>query len=158
MSGFSLRPESPRQPEVLALIDELDAYQKPLYPPESFHGVDLEALCAPEMHFLVLRDAAGQAQGCGAVWACTVDGAPAGEIKRVFVRPALRGQGAAKALMQALEAQARGKGAQALWLETGCLQHEAIGLYERLGFHRCAAFGDYAPDPLSVFMRKDLLA
>ncbi|MDW3682494.1 hypothetical protein RA280_12220 [Cupriavidus sp. CV2] len=36
--------ESPRQAEVIRLIDELDAYQKPLYPPESRHGIDIDAL------------------------------------------------------------------------------------------------------------------
>ena len=30
-----------------------------------------------------------------------------------------------------------------LRLETGMYQDEAIGFYERAGFERCAAFGDY---------------
>jgi putative acetyltransferase len=29
-------------------------------------------------------------------------------------------------------------------------------LYERHGFQRCGAFGDYPEDPMSVFMRKEL--
>lgn len=32
--------ESPDQPEVIALIAELDAYQDGLYPPESRHALD----------------------------------------------------------------------------------------------------------------------
>ena len=39
--------ESPDQPEVVALIDALDAYQKPMYPAESHHGIDLAALSRP---------------------------------------------------------------------------------------------------------------
>jgi putative acetyltransferase len=39
-------------------------------------------------------------------------------------------------------------------LETGIRQPEALGLYERLGFVRRGPFGDYAEDPLSVFMEK----
>src|SRR5688572_15630663 len=39
--------ESADQPEVVRLIDELDAFQKPLYPAESHHGIDLAALLAP---------------------------------------------------------------------------------------------------------------
>ena len=31
--------ENPGQPDVIQLINDLDAYQKPLYPPESHHGV-----------------------------------------------------------------------------------------------------------------------
>ncbi len=47
-------------------------------------------------------------------------------------------------------------GVHSLKLETGIHQPEAIGLYERFGFVRCEPFGDYAPDPLSLFMEKPL--
>ena len=33
--------EAPDRPDVASLIDALDAYQKPLYPPESHHGIDV---------------------------------------------------------------------------------------------------------------------
>jgi len=33
--------ESPDQPDVIALIAELDAYQDTLYPPQSRHSLDL---------------------------------------------------------------------------------------------------------------------
>lgn len=153
---LSLALESPRQADVLSLLDELDAYQKPLSPPESFHGVDIEALCAPAMSFLVLRDATGQAQGCGGVWIGEIDGRRAGELKRLYVRPALRGQGAAKRLVSELERIARAQGAIYLYLETGVRQHEAVGLYQRLGYQHGPPFGDYQPDPHSAFMRKSL--
>ena len=35
-------------------------------------------------------------------------------------------------------------------------QPEAISSYERCGFVRCAPFGDYREDPLSLFMHKRL--
>ena len=41
-----------------------------------------------------------------------------------------------------------------LRLETGIHNTEALALYRRAGFVECAPFGDYAPDPLSVFMEK----
>lgn len=47
--------ESPDQPEVIALIDAPDAYQIPLYPAESHHGIDIAALCRPEVLFAVAR-------------------------------------------------------------------------------------------------------
>lgn len=142
--------EPPGQPEVLALIDALDAYQKPLYPPESHHGIDLAALSRPNVLFAVARDEAGRAVGCGAV----VLEPAYGELKRMFVRPDRRGQGTAKALLGFLEAQARSRGCTQFMLETGHLQHEAIALYGRCGYQRCAPFGGYADDPLSVFMGK----
>lgn len=151
-----LAPESPRQPEVMALVDALDAYQIPLYPIESHHGIDLDALCAPEVHFLVARDAEGHARACGAVLVAPVDGVMAGELKRMFVQPQQRGLGLGRALLDALEAHARSQGARRLYLETGCRQPEALGLYERAGFARIGPFGSYGEDPLSVFMVKEL--
>jgi len=55
--------ESPAQPDVLRLIDALDAYQRPLYPPASHHGIDLAALLAPAVIFGVARDDEGTALG-----------------------------------------------------------------------------------------------
>ena len=41
-------------------------------------------------------------------------------------------------------------------LETGIYQPEALGLYRSAGYVEREAFGDYVPDPLSVFMEKRL--
>jgi putative acetyltransferase len=142
--------EPPRQPDVIALIDELDAYQAALYPPESNHGIDLQALAQPEVLFAVARGPDGEAFGCGAL----VLGPDHGELKRMFVRPQRRGLGAGKALLAFLEAEARRRGCARFQLETGISQPEALGLYERSGYERCGPFGAYAADPLSVFMRK----
>lgn len=142
--------ESPDQPEVVRLIDELDAYQKPLYPAESHHGIDMAALLAPGVLFAVAREDSGAALGCGAI----VVEQGYGEVKRMYVRPSGRGRGVAKALLNLLEAQARLRGCAMFALETGYLQHDAIALYERCGYERCGPFGDYQPDPNSVFMRK----
>ena len=87
--------ERPDQPDVMRLIEELDAYQKPLYPPESHHGVDIAALCQSNVVFAVARSSDGQAVGCGAV----VLGEGYGELKRMYVVPGNRGLGIAKALL-----------------------------------------------------------
>ena len=143
--------EPARQPDVIALIEALDAYQKPLYPPESHYGIDIDALSQPQVIFAVARVGA-RAVGCGAV---VLDG-PFGEIKRMFVDPAVRGSGAARGLLDLLEAQARPRGCSTLRLETGIHQHDAIRFYERAGFKRCERFADYPDDPLSIFMAKVL--
>lgn len=144
--------ESPDQPDVIALIDELDAYQKPLYPAESHHGIDIAALCRPNVLFAVARDEAGTALACGAI----VLEPGHGELKRMFTRPAQRGRGLARALLQRLEAEASMRGCTRFVLETGILQPEAIALYERLGYRRRGPFGDYVEDPNSLFMEKAL--
>ncbi|MBK9363649.1 MAG: GNAT family N-acetyltransferase [Rubrivivax sp.] len=145
--------EAPDQPEVLALIDELDAYQKPLYPPESHHGIHIAALLQPEVVFAVARLAEGHAVGCGAV---VLEPGGWGELKRMYLQPPWRGGGRARALLAFLECAAVDRGCTLLRLETGVLQHAALAFYERAGYARRGPFGDYAPDPLSVFMEKQV--
>ena len=96
--GLRIRLESPRQPDVIALVDALDAFQKPLYPAESHHGIDLDALSAPEVLFAVARDAWGQAVACGAM----VLEADHGELKRMYTVPAWRGRGRTAVLVVAV--------------------------------------------------------
>ena len=57
-----------------------------------------------------------------------------------------------------LEAEAAKRGCRQMMLETGTLQPEALGLYERAGYTVRGPFGGYGPDPLSVFMQKPLTA
>lgn len=149
---MSIALESPDQPEVIALIAELDAYQESLYPPESRHPLDMAALTQPNVVFAVARDAAGCAAGCGAV----VLSPAFGEIKRMYVQPRHRGQGIAANLLARLEAEALAEGCTLLQLETGPLQPQALALYARSGYERRGPFGKYADDPLSVFMEKRL--
>lgn len=151
VTPLGIRLESPDQGEVLALIDELDAYQKPLYPPESHHGIDIAALLRPEVLFAVARTGQGQAVGIGAL-VLSPDGS--GELKRMYLQPPWRGGGRARALLQRLEAEGRARGCRVFRLETGIHQHEALAFYERSGYVRRGPFGDYQPDPLSVFMHK----
>jgi len=144
--------ESPDQPAVLALIDELDRYQRALYPAESNHLLDLSALLQPNVRFAVARDARGAVVGCGAV--VLMDGYA--EVKRMFVSPVVRGGGIGRRLLEHVESQARMAGLKVLRLETGISQPEALGLYARAGYERCGPYADYPDDPLSVFMEKRL--
>ena len=149
--------ESVDQPDVIRLIDSLDAYQTALYPAESNHLLDIASLKLANVLFAVARESTGStAMGCGAV----VLMGDYGELKRMYVDPQLRGRGIAKAIMQFLEqetarCQCSGEFAT-MRLETGIHQAEALGLYERAGYARRARYGDYPDDPLSVFMEKKL--
>lgn len=142
--------ETPNQPEVIALIEQLDDYQRPLYPAESFHGIDMSALTHADVLFAVARDGDGAAIGCGAL----VVGDQVAEVKRMYTLPACRGQGVGRALLAFLEDGARARGCTRFALETGYLQPQAIGLYQRMGYRRTGPFGSYAEDPNSVFMAK----
>ena len=144
--------ESPRQPDIERLVEELDTYLGSLYPAESNHLLDIESLAQPDVRFLVARRD-GEALGCIAL---RVDPAGWGEVKRLYVSPRARGLGLGRRLLSALEAEAQEERLSLLRLETGIHQPEALGLFRAAGFREIPAFAPYAPDPLSVFMEKRL--
>ncbi len=149
---IAIELEHPDQPEIHSLLAASDAYMARLYPAESNHLLDIGALTRPEVKFVVAR-LHGHAVGCGAVVHSTEDWA---ELKRMFVSPAARGRNIGRLLLQRLEMIARAGGVTRLRLETGIKQPEALGLYRSAGFGEISPFGAYGPDPLSLFMEKQL--
>ncbi|MEA2876132.1 MAG: putative acetyltransferase [Hyphomicrobiales bacterium] len=147
---FTIRPEPPDQPDVVRLIAALDTLMTSLYPAESNHFLDMAALSDPAVTFLVVRDSR-EVIGCGAILR---DPRGWGEIKRMVVRPDQRGRGIGARVLSELEGIARTAGLSLLRLETGIHNTDALALYRRAGFAERGPFGDYAPDPLSVFMEK----
>jgi putative acetyltransferase len=147
---LTIRVESPDQPQVISMIEALDAQMSALYPPESNHMLDIAALSDPAVTFLVARDS-GEVVGCGALLR---DPRGWGEVKRMYVRPEQRGRGIGKRVLAALEALARNAGLPLLRLETGIHNADARAVYRGGGFVEREPFGDYRPDPLSVFMEK----
>lgn len=65
------------------------------------------------------------------------------EVKRMFVKAELRGQGIAKMILNYLESEAKNFGYKTIWLETGDLQPEAIQLYQKAGYSRIKSYGIY---------------
>ncbi len=78
------------------------------------------------------------------------------ELKRMYVRPAFRGRGLARAVLAELERTAAAAGYARLILETGMRQPEAIALYESAGYTPVARFGYYAESPEAVHLGKSL--
>jgi putative acetyltransferase len=66
MNSLRLVIEDPDSPQVRALLAASDAYAASLYPAESNHMLDLQALRRPSVTFVVARFDA-HAVGCGAV-------------------------------------------------------------------------------------------
>jgi putative acetyltransferase len=161
-TGLSIRPESPDQGTIACMLQESDAVYAALYPPEDNHLMAPDALSGPTVTFLVarcdgviagfgalaLRGGAGNGGG---------GGEPAyGEVKRMYVSPAMRGMGLGRRLVEALQDVARAQNLTTLRLETGNLQPEALGLYRAMGFQERAPFGDYAPSDVSLYFEKKL--
>ncbi|MCB1389548.1 MAG: GNAT family N-acetyltransferase [Rhodobacteraceae bacterium] len=147
----TVTPDSPRDPGATALLQASHAYLQSLYDPEDNHFLSIDELCTPDILFFVAR-LDGRAVGTAAI--ALRPGY--GEIKSMYVDPAARGQGAAKALMERLVAEGRARGLPELKLETGPLNTEAMRLYARHGFSVCGRFGDYADSAASVFMQRTL--
>jgi len=135
------------------LVSELDAFQSGLYPTESNHCLDFSAVSDEQLRCVIVRDEGNAPAGCGALL-FHEDGSA--EIKRVYIRPEYRGRKLGQKIVSAIEGIASEKKSRLLQLETGIHQQPAISLYRRCGYEICDAFSPYKPDPLSVFMRKEL--
>jgi putative acetyltransferase len=151
---FTVEPEGPSQPDVRALLQEADSYSAALYPPESIHALDIEALTDPAVRFVVAR-LNGTAVGSGAL---VLGEGGCAELKRMFVTEKMRGHGIGRAVLHVLEQIAHRENMSLVRLETGVKQPDAINLYKRLGYTECDPFEPYRSDPYSVFMEKRLAA
>jgi len=143
---------SPLLQEVGELIRASDETAASLYPAESNHLVDVDSLARPNVIFCVAR-LNDVLAGCGAAVLMPEGYA---EIKRMFVCDAARGHGIGQQILAFLEDHLRGRGVGVARLETGVHSHEAIGLYERMGYVKIGPFAGYWDDPLSVFYEKQL--
>jgi putative acetyltransferase len=154
-----IKPERADHPQVVALLGALDRYLGELYEPEANHILSVSEFLAPQVSFFVARQ--GDAiVDTGAVRrmpaeACT-DGRPYGEVKRMYVDPAARGQRIGERLLQTLEISLREQGVALALLETGSAQREPVRLYERCSYARRGPFGGYPDNGLSLFMAKAL--
>ena len=67
---MNITQESPKQPDIIAMLEQLDAYFAALYPAESNHLMDIDSLTGPDVTFLVARDAGGRPAAARASAAC----------------------------------------------------------------------------------------
>jgi GNAT superfamily N-acetyltransferase len=139
-----IEPASWDDPVVRRLTDDQQAEVRELYGGKTEPGKPPSA--ADITMVLVARDDDGEPLGCGALRSL---GDGVAEVKRMYVVPAARRRGVSRAVLAALEEEARRRGWSTLRLETGPLQTAAIALYESAGYRPIPAFGGYAGDPLA---------
>ena len=123
-------------------------------PAESRHALDLVGLRDSGITFWSVWDGPALA-GFGALKHLTESQA---EIKSMrTATPHLR-QGVASKMLRHLIQEATTRGYSRLSLETGSMEffEAARRLYASFGFTSCLPFGDYKPDPNSVFMTLDI--
>jgi putative acetyltransferase len=138
------------RPAVLALLQEHLTNMHELSPRESVHALDAARLRDPQITFWTVWDGA-ELLGCGALKELS---ATHGEIKSMRTPYAQRRRGAGRAVLAHIIDVAQQRGYRQLSLETGSQAgfEPARKLYESVGFICCGPFGEYKPDPNSVFM------
>lgn len=124
-------------------------------PPESVHALDVSGLQDDRVTFWTIGDGDGPL-GCVAL---TELDEHHGELKSMRTDAAARGRGLGARLLELVLHEAAARGYTRISLETGSQDFfvPARMLYAKYGFVECGPFGDYALDPLSVFMTKELL-
>lgn len=137
-----------------ALIKELNAELEARYPEPGANHFRLDAAeVAPGNGVFLVAHLAGDAVACGALRRID-DGV--GEVKRMYVAPRARGRKLGAAVLHELERAARDLGVSRVVLETGPRQREAIVVYERAGYERIEAWGEYAGSEFTVCYAKEL--
>ncbi|MGD1063144.1 MAG: GNAT family N-acetyltransferase [Terracidiphilus sp.] len=109
---------------------------------------------APPGGRLALATIGGQSTGCIALR--HVDAHHA-EAKRLYVRPAFRGLGLGRALMEWVMAEARAAGYREIVGDTVPVMRDALALYERMGFERIGTGARVQPSPFPQISEEPIL-
>ena len=122
--------------------------------PGSAHALDTTGLQTPDITFWTIWDDQ-TLLGFGALKRLS---AGHGEVKSMHIADSVRRRGAGSAILRHIIRTARASGMSRLSLETGSWEffRPARAFYKSHGFVECSPFGDYVPDPNSVFMSLDL--
>lgn len=148
---LTVQEESPRQPEIAALLRQSDALAAALYPGEYRRPLGPETLDRPGIRLFVARTADGLAAGCCALFE---EGEGRAELKRMIVDAGCRQRGVGGALLRAAEAAAVADGIRRIRMEVGIRNTDGQALYRRAGYAERGPFGRYAPSPISLFFEK----
>lgn len=162
--GVEIRPEPFGSAVARALIDALDADLRERYADdeedtgEPDHAMLnlLDSSVAPPLGTFLVGYLDGVPSGCGAIRPAPTGEAGVAEVKRMYVAPEARGKGISRAVLAALEVEARALGYGRLVLETGTRQLEAMSLYETSGYTSIPNYGAYRASALSRCYEKSL--
>ena len=127
--AYHLRTEAEKGAAVSAVEELPPRYRAEVLDPRAAFAGDT----------VLVAEVGGNAVGCVVASAPTGDST---EVKRLWVDPAWRGRGVAKALVGAALRHAADTGVGSVRLSVWRWREDAIGLYQRLGFVREASWDD----------------
>jgi DNA-binding MarR family transcriptional regulator/GNAT superfamily N-acetyltransferase len=141
-SSIEVVPVDPRSPGARSCLDqyfdELAVRFREGYDRAADESDDVDDFIPPRGR-LLMAQLFGEPVGCGALRAF----APGiGEIKRMWVLPAMRGLGVARRLLGELERLARRRRMRAVRLDTNSALTNAIRMYRAAGYREIARFND----------------
>lgn len=109
--------------------------------------MQLETIYASPGVLLLAIDDAGARLGCVGLRSLGEhDGFLVGEVRRLYLRDTQRGQGLGRRLMERLTDHAAAAGIDRLVLNTMPAMHEAVSLYESLGYKAVQPYVDEPTD------------
>ena len=154
MSHLRFERSDPEEPPAAELLAEMRVELNDVY--ESFNRLDNPPLVPDELRgpggaYLVGYDGAEAVAGGGLR---RLDDQVA-EIKRMFVRPAARSRGVARALLEALEQTALDLGYKKIRLDTGPKQVHGLALYRSAGYVDVPPYND---NPFACFWGEKVLS
>ncbi|HEX3649890.1 MAG TPA: GNAT family N-acetyltransferase [Pseudonocardiaceae bacterium] len=141
-------------PDATLLIDEVQEVYVALYGGHD-RATSSDEFTLPAGLFLV-GYATGEPVACGGWRANPRLGPTEAELKRMYVRPRVRGTGYARAILAELERTAAAAGRTRMMLETGTKQPAAMALYESAGYLPVPNFSIHAHSPTSRCLGKEL--
>jgi GNAT superfamily N-acetyltransferase len=141
--AFIIEPADAHSAETAGLLESYFAEIRSTFGYDPAKAVPATAadFSPPAGQLLVVRDSAGTARGCGAIR--LVDPTTA-EVKRMWLHPSMRGRGAGRALLGALEDAAMALGAERGVLDTHATLTSAIALYRSAGWSPVPAYNTNA--------------
>lgn len=137
---IALTPTAVQDAAALAMLTEYVEYRI-----HSFPGPGVYRPASPnpddfrDPGLFLVATVDGVPSGCGGVRALTATGF---EVKHLYVRPPAQGHGLGRAILDALTAHARVRGAHELVLDTHSSLTAAGALYRSSGFAEVAAYND----------------
>jgi putative acetyltransferase len=142
------------QDDVRDLLAQHFAEMQAGSPPEACHVLPIEGLKDPAIRFFTVRED-GALLGCGALKRLEPGH---GEVKSMRTANTALGRGVGQAMLDHLLGTAHADDIARISLETGSTDQftAANRLYEKNGFERTGAFGDYADTPWTHFYTKEI--
>lgn len=123
-----------------ALLAEYLAYRAATFPgPAPYRPASPDPVAFTGEGLFIVATVDGQPSGCGGARALSPIRF---EIKHLFVRPAARGLGIGRAILNELEDHARRRGARELVLDTHSSLTAAASLYGAAGYESIDAYND----------------